>query len=353
MRRFLILAEGKFSHLRSKTANGAIAFIPSEVAGVIDSTKAGQTAQSVLGYGGTIPVVRDLAEGLRLVPKPTHLLIGIAPSGGKIPDEMRPALAEALRAGLHLVNGLHSFLGDDPEFSRIAQDSGVTITDLRRIRPEYKRIPSGSWRKRAARVVLTIGSDCNVGKMTASLKIIESLRERGIKTGFVATGQTGILINGRGIGVDAAVGDYIAGGVEKEIDIVESEGNTIIIVEGQGALTHPAYSGVSLGLLHGTMPDAMILCHQPARIRNNYGYRIPDLGAVIRLHESAMEFFKPSPVVGIALNTAGLTDEEARRVERQIAEQTQLPSADVFRFGGAALADALIRRFESDKSKQS
>jgi uncharacterized NAD-dependent epimerase/dehydratase family protein len=335
----LILAEGRFHPLRSKTANGAIAFMGDRVVGVVDSTATGKTAGEVLGYGGGIPVCPSIEAGLGF--SPDSLLIGIAPAGGRLPEEWRPYVRQAIRHGLHVISGLHTLIGDDPEFRESANGRGVMIWDLRRVPEENRRVARGSWRRRRGRTVLTVGSDCKIGKMTTILRVHEELLSRGRKSDFIGTGQTGILIRGRGVSVDAVIGDYIAGSVEVEIDRSDAEGYDPILVEGQGALTHQGYSSVTLGLMHGTMPDAMILVHQPTRGRDDYDFPLPDLRRLIALHEDVVGFFRRSKVVAIGLNSVGLTDAGSRDAARRIEESTGLPTVDAFRFGGARLADAV------------
>jgi uncharacterized NAD-dependent epimerase/dehydratase family protein len=339
-RRLLVLAEGKFSPLRSKTANGAISYLPNEVVAVIDSTKAGKTAHDVLGYGGGIPVVRDIREGMKF--RPTHLLIGIAPSGGRLPEEWRGWIAQAIRNKLHILSGLHTILSEDPEFAALASEHAVELTDYRKIPPESEVVSAGSWKTRTARTILTVGMDCNIGKMTTLMQVHKELIARGLKSDFVATGQTGILIRGRGIAVDSIISDYIAGCIEREVDRSADEGYEYILVEGQGALTHMGYSGVTLGLIHGVMPDAMILCHQPSRTVDDYGLPLPDMKRVIKLHEEVVKFFRPTKVVAVGLSSVGLTDEESMRAAAEIERQTGLPAIDTFRFGGAKIVDALM-----------
>jgi uncharacterized NAD-dependent epimerase/dehydratase family protein len=348
-RKILALAEGRFSPLKSKTANGAIAYLPGEVVGVIDSTKAGLTSEQVLGYGGKIPVVRDLASGLSL--HPTHMLIGIAPAGGRLPDSWRDVIMESLRAKLHVLSGLHTILSDDQEFARVALENGVTLTDFRKVSPESEVVAKGSWRNRKAKVILTVGTDCNIGKMTTVLEVHKELVRRGEKADFVATGQTGMLIRGRGVAVDSLVGDYIAGAIEREVDRSIAEGFEYILVEGQGALTHMGYSSVTLGLMHGTMPDAMILCHQPTRTKDDYGLTLPELTSTIRLHESVVGFFRETKVVAIGLNSVGLSDDESREAADRISERTGLPAVDAFRFGPGKLVDAVVDYCDSGKNR--
>lgn len=348
-RKILALAEGRFSPLKSKTANGAIAYLPDEVLCVIDSTKAGMTAQQVLGYGGAIPVVRTLQDGLKL--NPSHMLIGIAPSGGRLPEAWRDIIRQSIRAGLHILSGLHTILSDDPEFAGLAQKHNVTLTDFRKITPESEVVAKGSWRQRRAKVVLTVGTDCNIGKMTTLVEVHKDMVRRGLKADFVATGQTGMLIRGRGIAVDSLVGDYIAGATELEVDRSVAEGYEYILVEGQGALTHMGYSGVTLGLIHGTMPDAMILCHQPTRLKDDYGLTLPDLKGLIQLHEAVVAFFRETKVVAIGLNSVGLSDEESREASDRVSQITGLPAIDAFRFGPEKLTNALLDYFSSRQNR--
>lgn len=342
-RRLLILAEEKFSPLRSKTANAAIAYMRQNVLAVIDSTKAGKTAHDILGYGDSVPVVGSMDEGLRL--KPTHLLIGIAPPGGRLPEAWKEDIKKALSSGVHVLSGLHTILSDDPDLMS-ARSNGATITDYRKIPPESEVVPKGSWTKRKARVILAVGTDCNIGKMTTMLQVMEEFRKRAVKADFVATGQTGMLLRGRGIAVDSIISDYTAGCIEKEVDQSVAEGYEYVLVEGQGALTHQAYSGVTLGLIHGTMPDAFVLCHQPTRLKDDFGVTLPSLPAAIEMHEGIMRHFKPSRVIAIGLNSIGLSDDESQQWADKIERETGLPTVDTFRFGGKKIADAILSYFE-------
>ena len=339
-RRILALAEGRFSPLKSKTANAALIYMPGETVAIIDSTKAGTTAHAVLGYGGDVPVVSSVEEGLSH--RPTHLLIGIAPSGGRLPDVWRAWIITAIRSKLHILSGLHTILSDDAEFSALAKEHGVTITDWRRVPHDYEVVSKGNYRTRTAKTILTVGADCNIGKMTTMLQVHHEFLKRGKKSDFIGTGQTGIMISGKGIAVDAIISDYIAGSIEKCIDASNAEGYEYIFVEGQGALTHQGYSGVTYGLMHGTMPDAMIMCVQPTRIVDDYGLPIPDLNKLIALHEQVIGFFRPTKVVGIGINSIGLTDEQSVAEAQRLEDKTGLPAIDTFRFGGAKLADALL-----------
>ena len=343
--RYLILAEGAFGPHTSKTAVGCIRFTPEQVVGVLDSTKAGQTVQQVLGFGGAIPIVESVAAGLPL--NPNILLIGIAPTGGQLPEAWRPVIRAALDAGLHVWSGLHNFIGDDAEFSAIARQRGVEILDVRKP-PANLPVSTGKVRDLAATVVLTVGSDCNIGKMTTQLAVRDALVERGARVAFAGTGQTGIFIDGKGIGVDAVVADFIGGAAEKLV-LESAEHADIVLVEGQGSLLHPSYSGVTLGLIHGSLPHALVLCTQPSRtaIRNNEWVKIPSLTSLIALHDAITAALRPAPTIAIAMNTFDLSDDAARdAIERGMAE-TRLPVTDPVRFDPGPIADAILELHES------
>lgn len=342
--RYLVLAQGRFGPQTSKTANSAVRYLPDRVAAVVDPAQAGRTVQQVLGFGGEIPVVATVADGLAL--GPTALLVGIAPQGGKLPDDWRPALREGMEAGLHLVSGLHFHLADDPELAEIAARRGVRIHDLRRP-PAELPVSTGRARLVDALVVHTVGTDCNIGKMTAALQLRDALVARGARVGFAATGQTGILIEGWGISVDAVVADFV-GGAAEQLVLRAAQGNDVVLVEGQGSLVHPGYSGVTLGLLHGSMPDAQILCHQPSRAcpwsyaRAYEWMRLPTIPEMIRICEGAIAPLRPSPVIGVALNTWDLDDDGARAAADRVHAETGLPAVDPVRFDPAPLVDAIL-----------
>ncbi len=343
--RYLILAEGLLGPETSKTANSAIRYLPERIVGVLDSTKAGRTVQSVLGFGGELPVVGSVADAAPF--GPTALLIGIAPTGGQLPESWRPILDAAISAGLDIVSGLHFHLADDARLAAMAAEKEVKLVDLRRA-PADLPVATGRARLIDAFSVLTVGTDCNIGKMTAALQIRDGLRDRGVKVGFAATGQTGILIEGRGIAVDAVKADFIAGAAERLV-LEAAEGNDVVLVEGQGSLVHPGYSGVTLGLLHGSMPAAMILCHQPSRkcvYGGNGAYSwmpLPTLPEAIQIYENAIGPLRPAKVIGISLNSYDLSDAAARAAVERAQDETGLPATDTVRFGAEVLVEAIIK----------
>jgi uncharacterized NAD-dependent epimerase/dehydratase family protein len=346
--RFLILADGDFGPMTSKTANSVIRYLPERTVGVLDRRLAGKTAQDVLGFGGGIPVVGSMREGLAL--RPSAVLVGIAPQGGRLPEEWRNWLAEALDGGCDLWSGLHTFLGDDPLLAAKARGAGRRILDLRRP-PADLPIASGAAKTVEPYVVLTVGTDCNVGKMTAQLQLARELNAGGLRTRFVPTGQTGIMIEGWGIAVDAVISDFVAGAAEQLV-LQGAEDADVVLVEGQGSINHPGYSAVTLGLLHGSCPDALILCHQSSReylgdYREAAWLRIPPLSEYIRLYEAIGSAVHPTRVIGISLNTYDLSDEAARRACEAATRETGLPATDPVRFDASPLLEAVRKGRQS------
>lgn len=351
--RFLILADGQFDPLTSKTANSCVRYFPERIVGVFDRRHAGRTVQEVLGFGGKIPVVGDFAQGMAAGGGATAILIGIAPAGGQLPDEWRGWLKTAIERGLEIWSGLHTFIGDDPELGPIAKQKGVRILDARKP-PAHLPIADGRAAEVPALTVLAVGSDCNVGKMTAQLQLRDALVKRGRRTSFVATGQTGIFIEGWGIAVDAVVADFIAGAAESLV-LQGAKDHDIVLVEGQGSLIHPGYSGVTLGLLHGSCPDAMILCHQSSRdyIGDYHGrapwVKIPPLPELIRVYEDAARPVRASKVIALCLNTFDLDERAAREAVARATGETGLPATDPVRFDPAPVVDAMIAAADEKK----
>ena len=343
--RFLIIADGAFHPLTSKTANSCIRYFPERIVAVFDRSTAGKTAQEVLGFGGPIPVVGEFAQGLAL--GPSAILVGIAPVGGQLPDEWRGWLKLAIARGLEIWSGLHSFIGDDPELGQLARTHGIRIHDVRKPPPGLP-VADGRAAEVDAYVILTVGSDCNVGKMTAQLQLRDELVRRGHRARFVATGQTGIFIEGWGIAVDAVVADFVAGAAEQLV-LQGAEQADIVLLEGQGSVIHPGYSGVTLGLLHGSCPDGLILCHQSTRdyIGDYHGrapwVRIPPLAELVGIYERAAAPVRPTRVLGICLNTFDLSEREARAAVARAAAETGLPVTDPVRFDPAPVVEAIER----------
>jgi uncharacterized NAD-dependent epimerase/dehydratase family protein len=338
-RRFAVLVEGSLGVLDAKTAIALLRYAPQSVAALIDREHAGRTANDVLDFGGSIPIVRDLAAAL--VHRPDAVLVGTAPVGGRLPEAWRAVLLEAIAHGLEVWAGLHTFLADDPEIAAAARARGTAVVDLRRVPTE---LPVAEARVRGidATVVLTVGSDCNVGKMTASWELVNELERRALRAAFVATGQTGVLLAGRGLAVDRVIADFIAGAAEMLV-LDAAQGNDVVVVEGQGSLLHPGYAGVTLGLLHGALPHAMVLCHQATRTTIRHGgIPIPPLPELVRRYQDALAPLRKGRVIAVAMNTYDLPEHEARRAIEAAASATGLPVTDPVRFGAGPIADAVV-----------
>ncbi len=347
MRRIAILAEGAFEWHYGKTATGVIRYGKDTVVAVIDSTKAGQDVAQALGgasFGHGIPVVQDIREALTY--RPDSLLIGIAPMGGALPPTWRWQLLTAIDAGLDIISGLHFFISDDEELRTAAAKRGVTIWDVRRP-PAQNRVAQFIPHRPGSHTVLLVGSDCATGKMTAALELDREARRRGMSSAFVATGQTGIIISGNGLPVDRIISDFVAGMVE-EMVLDFTNKYDWVFVEGQGALNHPGYSPVTLGLIHGSMPDAMIFSHiAGATTIEGYDHcPLPSLARMIQFNEDTVSWVRPErpcKVAGLALVTHHLGEQEARDAVKQAEDETGLPATDVLRFGAGVLMDALSR----------
>ena len=288
-----ILAEGLFTRATAKTAIGVLRYASYPIVAIVDSTRAGTDAADHVGVGRGVPVVATVEDAIAR--GANVLLIGTAAAGGHIPDEYRPFLAHALERGIAVWNGLHERVLSDPRLAAAAKRGNASVRELREPPAE---LPIGGHRRprEGVTVVATVGSDASVGKMTASLEIVAALRRLGETAAFVATGQTGIAIAGDGISVDAVVADFIAGAAEKMV-CEAAEHADWVIVEGQGSLTHPGFSGVTLGLLHGSAPDLMVLCHDEMR-RTMKGYDasglpVRPLRDLVRIYEDAAAWSRP------------------------------------------------------------
>jgi D-glutamate N-acetyltransferase len=340
MPRHLIYAQDQFGTPASKTAHSVVRYSPHHVAAILDPRYAGRTVRDVVGFGGDIPIVGSVADGVAR--GANSFLVGIAVAGGGLPSELRAALRLAIEDGLEIWNGLHGFVSEDPELGPLAHARGVTVHDVRRP-PDALLVGAGRVRTLEQTILLAVGTDANIGKMTVMLQLRDALSMRNVRARFAPTGQTGIFIEGWGICVDAVVADFISGAAE-QVTLEAARGADIVFVEGQGSILHPGYSGVSLGLLHGSMPHGLIACHQPSRktFRHNPWLEIPPLTDVIALHESIAEPLRPARTIGVSLNTADLSDHEARATIERTSEETGLPTTDPVRFDPAPLVEAVL-----------
>jgi uncharacterized NAD-dependent epimerase/dehydratase family protein len=335
-RRVLILAEGRSGDPHfGKTARGVMRYRPQDVVAVLDSTS------SAFEHEG-FPLVRTVEEATQY--GPTVALVGVATQGGRFPPAWRELLRDCISGGLDVENGLHEFVSTDPELTELAREHGVELRDLR-MPPPGLNVPTGANLTHGATVVLMVGSDCAIGKMTVALELDRELQARGVKSEFIPTGQTGIAIAGWGISVDAVVADFIAGAAEQLVLEGVERGGELLLVEGQGSLLHPAYSGVTMGLIHGSAPHAYVLCHKAGEryVDEDERFPIPPLSELVALHEQISLLARKARVRAVALNTRDL-DEAAARAAIEAAEaETGLPADDPVRFGASRLAEALLQ----------
>ena len=337
--RYLILAEGFSADAHyGKTMRGVLRYRRDDVVAILDSERGPGEEE------GGVPVVRTVAEAMEL--GPNTALVGVATQGGRFPPAWLDLLKECIEHGLDVENGLHVFLSEDPNLEELAHRHGVELRDLRRP-PRDLSTATGANMAVPAEIVLTVGSDCAIGKMTVSLELDREARSRGLESVFVPTGQTGIAIAGWGISVDAVVADFIAGAAERLVVEGHERGGELLWVEGQGSLVNPVYSGVTLGLFHGSVPHKLVLCHEVGRdeIEGCGGgpHPIPPLAELVDLHERSSLPARRARVVAIALNTRRCpSDEEARAAIAAAEAETGLPADDPVRFGAAKLVDAVL-----------
>jgi uncharacterized NAD-dependent epimerase/dehydratase family protein len=334
-KKYLILAED-FSHdpHYGKTLRGVMRYRRESVVAILDTKRAGESDDGV-------PIVASVDEGLAL--GPNTALVGVVTQGGHFPGDWQDVLKDCVRRGLDLENGLHVRLHDIPGLPELAREHGVELRDLREP-PADLSTATGANLEVDATIVLTVGSDCAIGKMTATCELDLAARKRGLASVFVPTGQTGIAVAGWGIAVDAVVSDFLAGAAERLVVEGRSRGN-LLWVEGQGAILHPIYSGVTVGLMHGSAPHLLVLCHEVGRTVTEgdpTGSPLASLPELVDLHERMSLRLRPAKVVAIYLNTSLVSEEEARRAIAAVEEETGLPADDAVRFGSEKLLDAVL-----------
>ena len=274
------------------------------------------------------------------------LLIGVVNAGGVLPEHWIGPIVEAIEAGMDVASGLHRLLSEEPRLAEAAARHGRRLIDVRHTGQTFA---TGKGTKRMGRRLLTVGTDCSVGKKYAALALERGLRERGLDADFCATGQTGIFIAGRGVAVDAVVADFISGAAEW-LSPASADPNHWDVIEGQGSLYHPSFAGVTLGLLHGAQPDAFVVCHEPTRTHmRGVDFPLPTIREVIDLTIQLGRLTNPViRSVGIAVNTAALSDQEARALLADIEVEHGLPATDPVRFGVSAIVERLAVDFELD-----
>jgi uncharacterized NAD-dependent epimerase/dehydratase family protein len=337
-RRLAILAHEKFPD-SAKTALGVMRYSDDETVAVVDRETAGSRVHDHIQTIPDAPIVGafDDVDG-----EVDALLIGIAPIGGGFDDSWRPDVRAALEAGIDVVSGLHYFLNEDEEFAELAAENGAEIHDVRKPHPGIG-VAEGRSDEIDAEVVLTVGTDCSVGKMTATCELVDAAREAGIDAGFIPTGQTGIMIAGWGNPVDRVVSDFTAGAVE-EMLLEKGDEHDVLFVEGQASIIHPAYSAVTCGILHGSMADRLVLCHEAGR-EVVHGYEdteLPPLAEYIDLYESVAAPVHETEVVAGALNTRSIDDDEAaREAVESFGEEIGAPATDLVRFDADEIVEQL------------
>lgn len=334
-RRLIILTEGHTEPVTAKTATCVVRYRPEQVVALLDSAQAGKTAQELLNVGGDIPIVGSLEDA----PQANALMLGIAPSGGKIPPPWRSIILAAIRRGMDVISGLHEFLCNDVEFASAAAEKGVQLIDVRKNneRDVANRV---NIREDCLRVH-TVGQDCSVGKMLVSVELSNAMKARGVQSKFIATGQTGIMVEGDGCPIDCVVADFLSGAVEKMI--LTHQHNDVLFVEGQGSISHPRYSAVTLGLLHGCLPQAMILCYEVGRkhVYGMEGFPLKPLDQLLKVYETMANLAVPSRVIGVAMNSRKVSAEETEKERERVRQELGLPVCDVIRHGPDELLEPI------------
>jgi uncharacterized NAD-dependent epimerase/dehydratase family protein len=341
-RRLLLLAEGHSADPHfGKTALGVLRYRREDVVAILDSERAGEMENG-------FPIVATVNDALCF--GPTSALVGVATQGGRFPAAWRELLKSCIAKGLDIENGLHEFISEDAELTELARRHNVTLRDLRKP-PAGLNVPTGENLTHPAKVVLTVGSDCAIGKMTVALELDAEAKRRGLASEFVPTGQTGIAIAGWGISVDAVVADFLAGASEELVLEGVRRGGELLWVEGQGSLLHPGYSGVTLGLIHGSAPHAFVLCHLVGQrfVDENERLPMPSLRELVELHERIALLARPATVAAIALNTRALGDEEARAAVAAAEAETGLTADDPVRFGAGRITSAVVETLQTTR----
>ena len=326
-RRLVILTEGHTEPIAGKTATCVVRYRPEEVVALLDSTQAGKTTQELLNVGGKVPIIASLDEA----PQANTLMLGIAPPGGRIPPTWRKTILSAIHRGMDVISGLHDFLSSDKEFVAAATEKGVQLIDVRK--NNERDVANRLDIREDCLRVHTVGQDCSVGKMLVALELSNAMKAQGVKSKFIATGQTGIMVEGDGCPIDCVVSDFLSGAVEKQI--LANQHHEVLFIEGQGSIAHPRYSAVTLGLLHGCLPQAMILCYEVGRKHFGGFENIPlnPLAQLRDVYETMANLMLPSRVIGVAMNSRNASAEETERERDRIKRELGLPVCDVIRHG--------------------
>jgi uncharacterized NAD-dependent epimerase/dehydratase family protein len=349
-RRLALLTQGGQDIYRNKTAMCMLRFRPDDVVCVIDAKHAGEDLHALTGAGAGIPIVATVQEAVELGIE--WLVIGIATPGGRLPDELKIQVYDAIRQRVGIISGLHESISGDPNMVALAARYAVELVNLRKLPNEDFTIGKALARETTAFRVLVVGTDASIGKTTTAMELTRHLEARGIRARFVCTGQDGKLVTGRGVCIDRVISNFASGTVERLV-LHEARHGDILIIEGQDAILSPPYSAVALSLLHGACPDAMVLCHAPTRTHHRHtDVAVPPLPVYRRLYEDLLAPLHPGKVVAVALNTMGLDLGQAGTALAEARKATGLPVADVLRDlpgsrGCAEVADAVLAAWEA------
>lgn len=335
--KIVLLTQGFSLSGSCKTAINMIHYRPEKILGVLDSEQAGKTTATVFNSKNSFPFKSKLSD----FPNADALLLGLAPSGGKLPESWRSIIKEALQKNLTIISGLHTFLSDDKEFSDLVNAGQGVIFDVRK--NNEKEVADGLPFKDTCLRIHAVGNDCSLGKMVVTVEIDQYFKKKKIDSKFIATGQTGIMIEGDGCPIDCVVSDFVNGSAEKLCRTFDD--HEILLVEGQGSLFHPKYSAVTLGLLHGCRPQGMIFCYEAARkhILHMPGFPLPDHAHAIKTIEHMASLMEPSKVIAIAINGKGLSKSEIKEEQKRMEDRFQLTVSDVYVDGPEILASEVLK----------
>ena len=333
--RIVLLTDGFSTPFVAKTAISLLRYRGDDIAAVLDQEHTGKDASEIFNTGNGTPVVDSLTA------EADAIFIGIAPPGGKLPESWRPVIVEALQRGIDVVSGLHDFLGDDEEFVALAVANGAQLIDVRR--NKWKETAKAEPFRDGCLRIHTVGHDCSVGKMVVTLELERELTARGVDARFLATGQTGMMISGDGVPIDCVVADFVNGAAESLVR--RNKQHDVLLVEGQGCISHPSFSAVTLGLLHGCAPQGLIFCYEVGReeVKGLDGIPLRPNRELIDAYEMAASLRHPCKVIGIAMNGRNVTAEELAEERNRIEDEFGLPVCDVYRDGSAVLADAVLK----------
>lgn len=334
-RRIVLLTEGLSTPFFAKIAMSLLRYRRSDVIAVLDAGEIDKCAQDIFGIGDTTPIESSL-DGLNA----DALFLGTTSLGGKLPESWRPIILDALAKGIDVVSGMHEFLSEDQEYSLSAKKNNCRLIDVRR--NNEKSLSTGEGFRSGCLRIHTVGQDCSLGKMVTSLEVQLELTQRGIDAQFVATGQTGIMVSGDGVPIDCVVSDFVNGAAEALVR--RNDHHDVLIIEGQGSISHPSFSAVTLGLLHGCLPDGLIYCYELGRtaVKGMGNVTLLPHRRLIEAYEAMASLRQVCPVIGIAMNSRHVSLTVANEEREKMQNEFGLPVCDVYRHGASSLANAVI-----------